>query len=72
MNLTELAARLAKLESDHIHLERQYDELNGVAIDQGKLLSRLQKKLGQIDEAMQSQDLERVRETNQKPPHDAP
>ncbi len=72
MNLTELAARLAKLESDHAHLERQYDELNGVAIDQGKLLSRLQKRLGQIDEAMQSQDLERGRETNQKPPHYAP
>jgi uncharacterized coiled-coil protein SlyX len=72
MNLTELAARLAKLESDHAHLERQYDALNGVAIDQGKLLSRLQKRLGQIDEAMQSQDLERVRETNQKPPHYAP
>jgi uncharacterized coiled-coil protein SlyX len=72
MNPTELAARLAKLEASHAHLERQFDELNGVAITQGKLLARLQKRLGQIDEAMQSQELERVRDGNQKPPHYAP
>ena len=67
-----MAARVAKLEASHAHLERQCDELNGVVIAQGKLLARLQKRLEQLDTTMQSQELERARDTNQKPPHYAP
>lgn len=68
----ELVARLEGLEANHAHLERQYDELNGAVIEQGKLISRLQKRLEQLDTTLQSQELERVGNAQQKPPHYAP
>ena len=68
----QLIARLEKLEASHAHLERQYDELNGAVIAQGKLLSRLQKRLEQLDTTMQTQELERMAGNQQKPPHYAP
>ena len=71
MNPTELTARVAQLEASHAHLERQYDELNAAVIAQGKQLTRLQKRLEQLDTTLQSQELERIG-APQKPPHYAP
>lgn len=68
----ELADRLETLEASHAHLERQYDELNGAVIEQGRLLTRLQKRLEQLDTTMQAQELERLGNAQQKPPHYAP
>ncbi|HTH47843.1 MAG TPA: SlyX family protein [Candidatus Limnocylindria bacterium] len=68
----ELVARLETLEASHAHLERQYDELNGAVIEQGRLISRLQKRLEQLDTTLQSQELERLGNATQKPPHYAP
>ncbi len=68
----QLSVRLEKLEANHAHLERQYDELNGAVIAQGKLLGRLQKRLEQLDTTMQTQELERMAGNQQKPPHYAP
>ncbi len=68
----ELLARLEGLEASHAHLERQYDELNGAVIEQGKLINRLQKRLEQLDTTLQAQELERLGNSQQKPPHYAP
>lgn len=72
MNPTELAARVARLETSHAHLERQYDQLNEAVVAQGKLLNRLQKRLEQLDTTLRSQELERIGNAPQKPPHYAP
>ena len=61
--------RLAKAETSVAHLEKQYDELNSVLIAQSKLLALVQKRLEQLGESMESQELERIRATNSKPPH---
>ena len=69
MSGDETLDRLAKAEASVAHLEKQYDELNSVLIAQGKLLARVQKRLEQLGESMESQELERIRSTNSKPPH---
>jgi uncharacterized coiled-coil protein SlyX len=61
--------RLEKLESNLLHLERQYEELNQVVIEQGKLLARLQRDSAKVSDAVQTIELERIRANNPKPPH---
>lgn len=61
--------RLEKLESQLAFLERHYDELNAVVIEQGRALTRVQAELNRASEALQSAELERIRATNAKPPH---
>lgn len=64
-----LTARLLKVESALAHLERQHEELNGVVVEQARLIGRLQKEVARASEAMEGQELERIRANNQKPPH---
>lgn len=64
-----LTARLLRVESALAHLEHQHEELNGVVVAQAKLIARLQKEVARASEAMESQELERIRANNQKPPH---
>lgn len=66
---TQTAERLDRLETHIAHLERQYEQLNEVVIQQGKLLARLQREVGTAAEAVQTMELERIRANNQKPPH---
>jgi uncharacterized coiled-coil protein SlyX len=61
--------RLARAEASVAHLERQYDELNTVVIAQAKLLARIQKRLEQLGESIETQELDRIRATHAKPPH---
>jgi uncharacterized coiled-coil protein SlyX len=61
--------RLQKLESHLAFLDRQYDELNKVVIEQGRALSRIQSELARASEALRSAEIERIRATNPKPPH---
>ena len=61
--------RLQKLESHIAHLERQYEELNKVVIEQGRALARVQSELARANETLRSAELERIRENNPKPPH---
>ncbi len=61
--------RLQHLESILASLEHQYDQLNRVVIEQGKLLARLQGEHQQTAESLRTIELERVRATNPKPPH---
>lgn len=61
--------RLGKLETNIAHLERQVEELNGVIIEQGKLLDRLKKEVQRQSTAMQTMELESIKANNAKPPH---
>lgn len=61
--------QLKKIESHLAHLERQYDELNKVVIEQGRIIARLEKENSKVSAAVQSMELERIRANNPKPPH---
>jgi SlyX protein len=65
----ENAARLQKIELVLAHLEHQVEELNGVVIDQGKLIGRLKKEVQRQSAAMQTLELERIKANQQRPPH---
>jgi len=65
----ELSARLDKLESNLAHLEHQVEQLNGVIIDQGKVVERLKKEVSRQSTAMESIELERIKSNITKPPH---
>ena len=58
-----------KIESHLAHLERQYEELNKVVIEQGRTIARLLKENTKVSSAVQAMELERVRANNPKPPH---
>jgi SlyX protein len=61
--------RIDKLESHLAHLEHQVEQLNGVVIEQGKLLDRLSKETQRQSGAMQALELERMKSNAQQPPH---
>ena len=65
----ESSQRIDKLESHLAHLEHQVEQLNGVVIEQSKLLSRLTKEAQRQSSAMQTLELERMKSNEQKPPH---
>jgi SlyX protein len=60
---------MERFESHLAHLEHQVDQLNGVVIEQGKLLGRLRKEVQRQSSAMQTLELERIKSNVQKPPH---
>jgi uncharacterized coiled-coil protein SlyX len=66
---TALAERLQTLESHLAHLERQYEQLNEVVIEQGRVLTKIQRELAKTSDAVQTMEIERIRTNNQKPPH---
>jgi uncharacterized coiled-coil protein SlyX len=68
----ELEQRLEKLESHLAHVEREYEQLNEVVIEQSRLLSRMQKELGKTSRAVETIELERIKANVQKPPHYGP
>jgi SlyX protein len=61
--------RLERLEANAAHLEHQVEQLNGVIIEQGKLLERLKKEVQRQSTSMQTLELERIKSNNPKPPH---
>ena len=65
----ETSQRILKLESHLAHLEHQFEQLNGVVIEQGKLLDRLSKETQRQSSAMQTLELERMKSNVRKPPH---
>jgi len=64
--------RLDRAEAALAHLERNFDALNSVVIDQGKLIARLQRQLETLGETLRAQDGDRIAPHHQKPPHYAP
>jgi uncharacterized coiled-coil protein SlyX len=67
--MTEVEQRLERAEAALAHAEHQYDQLNKVVVEQGKLLEKLRRQLERLSESMETQELERIRTTNTKPPH---
>ncbi len=65
----ENSQRIAKLESHLAHLEHQVEQLNGVVIEQGKLLDRLKKETQRQSGVIHTLELERMKSNVQKPPH---
>jgi SlyX protein len=65
----ENSQRMDRLESHLAYLEHQVEQLNGVVIEQGKLLARLSKETQRQSSAMQTLELERMKSNVQKPPH---
>lgn len=63
------SARLVELEANLAHLERNYDALNAVVVEQSRALARLQKRLTQLDETLKSQEVDRPAPASTKPPH---
>ena len=61
--------RIEKLESHLAHLEHQVEQLDGVLIEQGKMLERLKKEVQRQSTVMQTMELERIKSNNAKPPH---
>lgn len=61
--------RLERIESTLAHLERQFEELNQVVIDQARIIKRLQSQQQRIAETVENSELERIKGTNSKPPH---
>jgi len=61
--------RLQKMESHIAFLEKQYEDLNKVVIEQGRALARVQTELARANESLRSAEIERIRENNPKPPH---
>jgi SlyX protein len=65
----ETSQRLERLEANVAHLEHQVEQLNGVIIEQGKLVERLKKEVQKQSTALESQELERIKANNPRPPH---
>jgi uncharacterized coiled-coil protein SlyX len=67
--MSDFSERLEKIESHLAHLEHQYEQLNHVVVEQGRLLTRLQKESAKVSETVRTFELERIRANNPKPPH---
>jgi SlyX protein len=61
--------RIDKIETHVAHLEHQLEQINGVVIEQGKMLDRLKKEIQRQSSAMQTMELDRISSNQQKPPH---
>ncbi len=67
--MSDDAQRLEKIESNLSHLERQYEELNQVVIEQARIITRLQKEHAKVSTAVQTMEIDRISANNTKPPH---
>ena len=65
----ETSARLGKIESHVAHLEHQVEQMNGVIVEQGKLLERMKKEVLRTSSTVETIELERIKANNIKPPH---
>ncbi len=66
---SSLEERLLRLETNVTHLEHLCEQLNQVVTDQSKTIARLQAVQQQLSQSMESQELDRIKGTNAKPPH---
>jgi SlyX protein len=65
----ETLQRLEKIEAHVAHLEHQVEQLNGVIVEQGRALEALKKQLQRQATTLESVELERIKNTNARPPH---
>lgn len=62
-------ARMQRMEAHIAHLERHFEQLNEVVVEQSKLITRLKKEVQRQTAAMETLELERMKANNPKPPH---
>lgn len=67
--MNEADKRLERTEAALAHLEHQYDQLNAVVVEQGKLVERLRKQVERLSESIEAQEMDRIRNIQTKPPH---
>ena len=65
----ESAERLERIEAHVAHLEHQVEQLNGVLIEQGRLVEQLKRQAQRQSATLEAIELERIKATNSKPPH---
>ena len=65
----ETAERLAKIEAHVSHLEHQVEQLNGVLVEQSKLVEQLRRHAQRQSASLEAIELERIKAINPKPPH---
>ena len=65
----DLAGRLERIESHLAHLEHLCDQLNRTVTEQSQLLRKLQVQEQKIAQALNAAELDRIKETNPRPPH---
>jgi SlyX protein len=65
----EISERFARLESHIAHLEHQVEELNGVVIEQGKVIERMRKQVQLHARTLETSEIEQAKANNPKPPH---
>jgi uncharacterized coiled-coil protein SlyX len=61
--------RLQRVESHLAHVEHLCDQLNQIVTQQSRELERLKIQQVKMARALESVELERIRQTNAKPPH---
>ena len=65
----EAKQRLERIEANVAHLEHQVEQLNGVLIEQGRLVDQLKRQAQRQSATLEAIELERIKATNPKPPH---
>jgi SlyX protein len=65
----ETTQRFERLEANVAHLEHQVEQLNGVVIEQGKLVDHLKKQVQRQSAVLETMELERIKANNPRPPH---
>ena len=65
----EILQRLERIEAHVAHLEHQVEQLNGVVVEQGKLVEHLKKQMQRQSGVLESMELERIKANNPAPPH---
>lgn len=72
MNPSPDSERITRLEASLAHLERLFDDLNAVVVEQDRRLARLEKRLDQVAQWFEGGELDRLRQLQEKPPHYGP
>ncbi len=69
MSDEELGEKLVRMESLIAHLEHQYEELNKVVVEQGKVLSKSLSQQEKMADTLREMRQDEIRSDNRKPPH---
>ncbi len=69
MSEDELGEKLVRMESIIAHLEHQYEELNKVVMEQGKVLSKALSQQERIADTLREMRQDEIRGDDRKPPH---
>jgi len=65
----ESSQRLERIEAHVTHLEHQVEQLNGVLIEQGRLVEQLKRQAQRQSATLEAIEMDRIKATNPKPPH---